>query len=136
MPSTLTKDRTLIAVSNMPGDWATCTDPTASRTVTKRRRSATSEPEALGGRLEYDDVTVARYWDQARDAAVLAQYKRNPDFYNGGTLTLTGLGPDGVPLGAGDAYTFVVQSMSRTGADANSGDEGMLTVVLSVYRSA
>lgn len=136
MPATLTKDRTLIAVSNMPGDWATCTDPAVSRPVTKRRRSATAESEAIGGRLEYDDVTVARYWDQARDAAILAQWKRNPDFYNGGTLTLTGLGADGVALGAGDAYAFVVQSVSRTGADANSGDEGMLTVVLSVYRSA
>lgn len=129
---TLTKDRTLIGLSNMLGDWDTCSDPNATRSVTKRRRAADFAQEVIGGRLEYDDITVTRVWDEARDAKILTQFRTKPDFYNGGTLSLTSLGTDGVAMGIADTYSYVVQSMARTGSDANSADEAKLTVVLSV----
>ena len=129
---TLTKDRTLIGLSNMLGDWDTCSDPNATRSVTKRRRAANGAQEVIGGRLEYDDITVTRVWDEARDAKILAQFRTKPDFYNDGTLSLTSLGTDGVPMGAADTYSYVVQSIGRTGSDANSADESKMTVVLSV----
>lgn len=133
---TLTKDRTLISLSNMPGDWDTCSDPNSKRSVTKRRRSANSPQEAVGGRLEFDDVTVTRIWDEARDSSIMRQWRANPDFFNNGTLGLTSLGIDGVPMGAADSYIFIVQEISRTGSDANANDDAKLTVVLSVMAGA
>jgi histone acetyltransferase (RNA polymerase elongator complex component) len=133
---TLTKDRTLIGLSNMTGDWETCSDPNASRSVSKRRRAANFAQEVIGGRLEFDDITVTRIWDEARDAALVTQFEARPDFFNNGTLSLTSLGTDGVPMGVPKTYNYVVQSMSRTGSDANSADESVLTVVLSVAAGA
>jgi histone acetyltransferase (RNA polymerase elongator complex component) len=133
---TLTKDRTLIGLSNMPGDWDTCSDPNAQRSVTKRRRAANTPQEVIGGRLEFDDITVTRVWDEARDATIITQFEARPDFYNQGTLSLTSLGTDGVAMGPAKTYSYVVSSMSRTGSDANSADESKLTVVLSIAAGA
>lgn len=137
MPSPiLTKDRTLIAWSKCPGDWDTSSDPQASRTVDSFRRSADRPQEKAGGRLAYDDVTITRVWDEARDSAILRQFKKDPDWFNDGILSLTSLGIDGVPMGTPDTYVGIVQSMSRTGADANDGAKSMLSVVLSISSGA
>lgn len=130
--TTLTKDRVLIGLSNMPGDWDTCSDPTSKRPVSKRRRAANARLESIGGRLEHDDITVTRFWDEARDAAIVTQWEANQSFFDGGTLTLTSLGTDGVAMGAGKPYTYIVIECGRTGADANSSDEAKLSLVLSV----
>jgi hypothetical protein len=137
MPNALlTKDRTLIGFDKLPGDFDTCSDPSASRDIKKFRRASNAAQESVGGRLSYDNITITRIWDETRDAAILRQFKLDPDYYNGGTLTLTGLGSDGVALGAPDTYTGIVESMSRSGSDANSGDEAKLTVVLAVAAGA
>lgn len=132
----LTKDRTLINVSAMPGDWDTCSDPTASRDIVKFRRSADSPQEALGGRITYENVTLTRIWAEARDAAILRQFKSNPDYFNGSTLSLTGLGTDGVAMGSPDTYVGSVESVSRTGSDANSSDQSKLTVIFAIASGA
>ncbi|MDQ1247226.1 MAG: hypothetical protein QG661_2078 [Actinomycetota bacterium] len=136
MAKTLTKDRVLIGVSSMSGDWDTCSDPQSSRPVTKRRRAANTKREAVGGQLDFDDLTLTRFWDDARDAAIVSQWESNPDFYNGTVVSLTSLGTDGVAMGAAKTYTGIVQSCQRTGSDANSGDEGKLQIVVSVYDGA
>ena len=132
----LTKDRTLITLSTMPGDFDTCTDPNAARDIVKFRRAANSAQESIGGRLTYDNITATRVWDNARDNAILKQFKANPDAYNGTVLALTALAPDGIAMGAADTYTGIVESMSRTGSDANSGDRSQLTVVLAISTGA
>lgn len=132
----LTKDRTLISFSTIPGEWETCSDPQVSREVAKYRRSPGGPQEAVGGRATYDNVTLVRFWDSARDGAILRQWKANQNLYDGGTLSLTDTGPDGLATGAPDTYVGVVESMSRTGADANSADQSKLTVVLSISSGA
>ena len=39
-------------------------------------------------------------------------------------------------MGTPDTYVGIVQSMSRTGADANDGAKSMLSVVLSISSGA
>ncbi len=132
----LTKDRTLITLSTMPGDFDTCTDPSGSRDVVKFRRAANSPQESIGGRITYDSITCTRVWDNARDSAIVRQWHANPDAYNGTILALTALAPDGIAMGAADTYTGIVEGVSRTGSDANSGDRSQLTVVLAISTAA
>lgn len=132
----LSKDRTLIAWSKAPGDWDTSSDPKFARPVDKFRRSAASPKESVGGRGEFENITLTRVWDEARDRALLNQFRTNPDFFNGGVVSLTSLGTDGIPMGAPDTYTGVVLAMTRTGGDANSGDKTFLTVELSIDTAA
>lgn len=132
----LTKDRTLISLSTIPGEWDTCSDPQMSREVAKFRRSPGGPQEASGGRATYDNITVTRFWDSARDSGIVRQWKANQNLYDGGTLSLTDTGPDGVVTGAPDTYAYVVESVGRTGADANSADQSKLTVVLSISSGA
>lgn len=132
----LTKDRTLISLSTIPGEWETCSDPQMSREVTKFRRSPGGAQEAIGGRATYDNLTVARFWDSARDSAIVRQWKANQNLYDGGTLSLTDTGPDGLATGAPDTYVYVVENVGRTGADANSADPAKLTVTLSITSGA
>jgi hypothetical protein len=132
----LTKDRTLIGFDKMPGDWDTASDPSFGREVGTMRRSADGQPETVSGRITYEDITLTRFWDEARDGAIMRQVKQNPGFYDGGTISFTSLGIDGVPMGAPDTYTGSVKSASRTGSDANSNDPAKLTVVVTIARGA
>lgn len=132
----LTKDRVLIGLDKMPGDWDTCSDPSFGRDITTMRRAANAPMENSSGRLTYEDITLTRFWDESRDAAIVRQFKSNPGFYDGCTLGVTSLGTDGVPLGAPDTYTGAVKSVSPSGSDANSTDPKKLTVVLTVAYGA
>lgn len=132
----LTKDRTLIGVDKMPGDWDTCSDPSFGREVGTMRRSADAPAETVSGRITYEDVTLTRFWDSTRDSAIVRQVKQNPGFYDGCTVSLTDLGTDGVPMGAPDTYTGSVKSASRTGSDSNSNDPSKLTVIVTIARGA
>jgi hypothetical protein len=132
----LTKDRVLISVDKLPGDWDTSSDPGFGRESTPMRRSADAQMENVNGRLTYEDITLTRFWDEARDAAIVRQAKANIGVYNDITLSLTSLGADGVPLGAPDTYVGSVKSVQKVGSDANSTDPVKLTVVLSVARGA
>jgi hypothetical protein len=137
MPSPiLTKDRVLIGLDKMPGDWDTCSDPSFGRDMSTMRRSADAKSETVSGRLTYEDITLTRFWDEARDSAIVRQFKQNPGFYDGATLGLTGLGTDGVPMGAPDTYTGAVKSASPSGSDSNSTDPKKLTVVLTIAYGA
>jgi hypothetical protein len=132
----LTKDRTLIALNLMPGDFDTCSDLTISREITKFRRAANLPQESVSGRLTYEDATLTRVWDNARDAAIVAQWKQNPNAYDVATLTLTALGTDGVPMGSPDTYKGIITSVARTGSDANSADRVELTVIVTIDSGA
>lgn len=131
--NTLTKDRVLIGLSTMPGDWDTASDPSATREI-ELLRPAADKPKFNAGSndLTYEDITVTRYWDEVRDAAIIRQWRANPSFYDGGTLSLTNLGSDRVPMGSPETYTYTVKSIARTGSDSNSMDKGKLTVVLAI----
>lgn len=133
MATMLTKDRTLISLSNMPGDWDTSSDPTGTREIELLRAAADKAKVNAGSNdLTYDDITVTRFWDEVRDAAIIRQWRANPSFYDGGTLSLTNLGTDKVPMGSADTYTYTVKSIAKTGSDANSRDKSKLTVVLAI----
>ncbi len=132
----LTKDRTLIGFDKMPGDWDTCSDPSFGREVSTMRRSADAAAETVSGRITYEDITLTRFWDSTRDSAIVRQVKINPGFYDGGTISLTDLGMDGVPMGAPDTYTGSVKNAQRTGSDSNSNDPSKLTVVVTIARGA
>lgn len=132
----LTKDRTLIAVDKLPGDWDTCTDPEATREVATFRRAANAPNETASGRPTFGDVTLTRFYDTTRDAAIIRQYNTNPGVWDGLTLTLTDLASDGNPMAAPLAYVGSVKTVSRTGSDANSNDQTKLTVVLTIARAA
>lgn len=131
----LTKDRTVISFSLMPGPWDTCSDPSQQRDVTMFRESADGQMVAATGRPTFEDITLTRFWDEARDMAIVAQFKTNPDAYNDGTLTLINRGTDGV-AGAPDSYIGTAKSVKRTGGDANSADQHKLEVVLAISRGA
>lgn len=136
MAPILTKDRVLIGLDKMPGDWDTCTDPGFGRESSAMRRSADGQMETVNGRLTYEDITLTRFWDESRDGALVRQAKKDIGYFDQVTLSLTGLGGDGVPLGAPDTYAGSVKNVSRTGSDANSTDPSKLTVVVSVARGA
>lgn len=131
----LTKDRTVISYSLMPGPWDTCSDPGQQRDVTMFRESADGDMLAATGRTTYEDITLTRFWVEARDMAIVAQFKANADAYNDGTLTLINRGADGV-VGAPDSYVGTVKSVKRSGGDANSADQQKLEVVLAISRGA
>jgi hypothetical protein len=130
----LTKDRVLIGVDKMPGDWDTCSDPSSSRESQAMRRSADGQIENVNGRLTFEDITLTRFWDEARDGAIVRQWHASQGVLNEVTLSLTALGADGVPLGAPRTFTGSVKSVTSTGSDANSTDPSKLTVVLSIAR--
>lgn len=133
MATPLTKDRTLIALSSMPGDWDTVSDPNGVREIELLRMAADKPKVNAGGNdLTYDDITATRFWDEVRDSAILRQWRANPSFYDGGTLSLTNLGTDKVPMGSADTYVYTVKSIAKTGSDANSRDKSKLTVVLAI----
>jgi hypothetical protein len=132
----LTKDRVLIGLDKMPGDWDTCSDPGFGRESSPMRRSADAQMENVNGRLTYEDITLTRFWDETRDAAIVRQAKANIGAYNDITLSLTSLSSDGVPLGAPDTYVGSVKTVQKVGSDANSTDPVKLTVVLAVARGA
>lgn len=136
MATILTKDRVLIGVDKMPGDWDTCSDPGFGRDSQSMRRSADAQMENVNGRLTYEDITLTRFWDEARDAAIVRQAKANIGVYDQVTLSLTSLSADGVPLGAPDTYVGAVKTVQKVGSDANSTDPVKLTVVLAVARGA
>lgn len=136
MSTTFTKDRFKIAVSSMPGPWDTCSDPELTRPMTKRRAEAGAPKTAVGGDLEFGDITITRFWDEVRDSAIVAQCERSLDFYNDTVVSLTALGSDGVPFGAAKSYTGSISGVKRVGADANSADEGKLEVTLTIASAA
>lgn len=134
MAQMLTKDRVKIAVSNMPGDWDTASDPSGARELELLRPAADKAKVNAGSNdLTFEDVTITRFWDEVRDAAIYKQFRANPSFYDGGTLSLTTLGADRIAAGDADTYSFTVKSMSKTGSDANAAtDKAKLTVVLAI----
>lgn len=132
----LTKDRTLIKASTFAGvDWLSCTDIAGEREMETFKRAADQPMETHGSAdLTYADATLEAYWDEATHAAIVRQWKANPSFFDDGTLSLTGLGLDKVPMGAADTYAYSVKSVGRAGSDASTRNEkARLTVVLSVW---
>lgn len=137
MGKLVTKDRVKIAVSSMPGDWDTASDPSVKRTNTKMRREAGGTPEVVSSRQELESITLTRVWDPDRDSAIWDEIKRG-NLYPDSTISLQTIDENGVPQGKPDVYAgCVVEEASKTGADANSGEDVVkLTVVFTAPRSA
>lgn len=135
MANNITSGDILVTIDKLPGDWRTVTGRSADRSVTKRRMVAHGPEVPVGAsRVTLADRTFTRQWDSERDPALYRQLNTTPWAFDGATITIQDLDPDGVPIpGAVETLQGCApMSWSAPDADPDSDDPGDFEVTFSV----
>lgn len=136
MGKTLSKDRTTVTVSSMPGIvWDTIGDRDIKREASKMRRGAGLPQESEYSKNEHDDLTLETFWDPTTHPTLFKDLRSRPEKFNNSSITTQELDPSDVPIpGTADTLTGCgVISAKKDGSDANNGkDKVKLTVTFSV----
>lgn len=124
----------LVKVSGVDGFFATKTGGQPSSTSTKAWDGGSLVPDILTSTPEYSDMTVARPFDPARDAPVLARLRPRVGSSQH-TIEVTATDASLSPLAAKVSYTGTLVGCNDPDVDAASTDAARFELIFSV-RSA
>lgn len=120
----ITEDRVLVTISNAlcAGDWFKV-DGAGGKFNTSKLRPAAGKPKVVvKGEFEAENITTTRYYDAARDSALLAALNSG-NALEGTTITVMALDSAGIQVGSAQTYSgCAVESFKAPSGDA-SGDK-------------
>lgn len=127
----------LTKVAGIDGLWATFSGGEASVAHSKQYDGGSLVPDVLSGSPDFSDITVSRGFDPSRDGPVIRTLSRAISQGRSvqTTITRTPTDEDYTPVGQPEVYEVVLQKVTPSEADANSGDPSRIQLVFTVRSS-
>lgn len=121
----------LITVAGIDGTFAGFRGGETKSEATRDFDGGSLNPDVLMSPAATDDIRVSRGWRRDRDIDVVKKYRPRVGRFRT-TVTVQPLDEDLVPAGAPDVYSGVLNGVSPSEADANSGNVARLELSFAV----
>ena len=126
-----TEGSSRVTVEGIPGPWDTHTGGGLTRENSKQRPAAGEPHVAIQGRPMWDDLTVTRHYDPARDADWFHRLHRGERLTT--TIVVQDIDPDGVPVpGARKSYAGTLANVTPPDGDANSDEAAKVSLTFTI----
>lgn len=126
-----------VRVVGVADEWRTAEPPAYTAETREEYDGGSQGSVVISGRPKWDTLEVTRGWDHRREPGLLARLRREVAAHADRDVVIQPIeGDPPVPVGRPDTYRGRVQSIARSGVNANSEDTAMITLTIHVYRAS